>query len=377
MMNRVDWDNQLISIRGARGVGKSYLLRQYIKLNYPEHSRKALYCSADALYFSSHTLVQLAEELYHHGGELLVIDEIHLYPHWSREIKEIYDTLPELKVVISGSSLLNILNADADLSRRCLPYEMPGLSFREYLRFYHGVEFEAIGLEELLENSTTLCRRVNDVGRPLALWKDYLRYGYYPFYRGKAAAYQISLENTINFIIDVELPRLCEVDVANSRKIKALLGVLANNVPYQLDITKLSSMLSMSRATVLQYLQYLSRASVLSLLYSDLLSVKKLQKPDKIYLQNPNLLFLLSRGEPNIGTVRETFAINQLMTLHEVEYGKEKGDLLVDGTYTFEIGGPDKTFDQIADMPRSYVFSDGIEYSSGKKLPLWLLGFLY
>lgn len=377
LMHQVHWDNQLIAIRGSRGVGKTTLLLQYIKQHYPPGSREVLYCSLDSIYFSNHTLLDLADKFYMMGGKHLFLDEVHKYPTWSKEVKEIYDLYPTLKVVFSGSSLLNILNADADLSRRCLPYNLYGLSFREYLMFYKNIRIPIRTLEEVLSHSTEICREVNEKCRPVQMFNEYLRQGYYPFYNGNKEDYYINIENVVNLILEQEMPLLCGIDPAYVRKLKALLSVLASSVPYEVDTTKLATVIGLSRNSLLAYLANMERAELLKLLYSDLYSVKKMQKPDKIYIQNPNLLYVLASERVQTGTARETFVINQLSVKHEVEYGKKNGDFVVDRKYTFEVGGADKDFSQIADIPNSYVLADNIEYPIGHKLPLWMVGLIY
>lgn len=375
-MSSIRWDKQLVAIKGSRGVGKTTLMRQYIKQKYGVSAGEALYCVMDSMYFTSHSLLDLAERFHLMGGTHLFLDEVHKYPTWSREIKEIIDLYPDMKVAFTGSSLLQILNADADLSRRVLSYELSGLSFREYLRFYHGISLPAYTLEEILNDADSICERVYDACRPQALFNDYLKAGYYPFFDGDETEYYNRIENVINFIIDQEMTAFCGVDPAYTRKLKAMLMFLSNNVPYEVNIAKLASYLELNKATVLGYLSGMQRAELLSLLYSKNSSVTKMQKPDKIYLHNPNMLYALSSVE-NIGTVRECFFVNQLSKKHEVEYGKKSGDFLIDGKTTIEVGGKDKSFEQIADIPDSYVFADEIEFPVGKKLPLWLAGFLY
>ena len=377
IMNTINWDARLIAIRGARGVGKTTTMLQYIKLHYPAYSHEALYCSLDSVYFSNHSLITLGEDFYKSGGKHLFLDEIHKYPTWSQEIKELYDLYPDMRIVISGSSLLNILNGDADLSRRCIPYSMQGLSFREYLMFYHNINIKPQKLESILENPTSICAEVNEKCRPLPLFKDYLQHGYFPYYMQNMVDYYTTIEQVANFVIETELPLLCNVDPGNVRKIKALLGIIASSVPFEVDIAKLSTAIGIHRNTTIAYLTDLAKADLLTLLYSDLLSVKKMQKPDKIYLENANMIYALAAKDIKIGTVRETFVINQLKYQHEVEYGKQTGDFKVDSKYLFEVGGSDKTFKQIADIPQSYILADDIEFPYGNKLPIWAIGFLY
>jgi len=375
-MNTIPWEKQLVAIRGSRGVGKTTLMRQYIKLNYGIQAGEALYCLMDSMYFTSHSLLDLAERFHLMGGKHLFLDEVHKYPSWSKEIKEIIDLYPEMKVTFSGSSLLQILNADADLSRRVRSCDLAGLSFREYLRFYHGITFPVFKLKEILSDPDAICTQVCEACHPQPLFESYLRAGYYPFYDGDVEDYYSRIENVVNFIIDQEMTEFCGVDPANTRKLKALLMFLCDNVPYEVNIAKLASYLELNKATVLSYLSGLKKAELLHLLYSSNVSVTKMQKPDKIYVHNPNILYALGSRE-NIGTVRECFFVNQLSKGHTVEYGKTSGDFLVDGRITVEVGGKDKSFEQIADIPDSYIFADEMEFPVGKKLPLWLAGFLY
>ena len=375
LMQQINWDQRLISIRGARGVGKTTLMLQYLKLNGCD-CKRSLYISMDSVYFATHTLLEFVEWFYQLGGKQLLIDEVHKYPSWSREAKEIYDSYPDLRVVVSGSSLLNILNADADLSRRCIPYDMQGLSYREYLWMVKGIHLPAITLKELLNDPNAFCDNINSQCRPLAYFKEYLQEGYYPFILEGKMEYHLRIENVVNFILDVELPQSCGVEIGNIRKMKSLLTVLASKVPMQVDMTKIATAAGVSRNTLLAYMQYLSRARLLNLLYSGDDSVKKMQKPDKIYLENPNLIETLSLDEPNIGTVRETFLVGQLCYRHKVEYTKA-GDLLVDRLYTIEIGGKSKDGKQIASLDQAFIAADDIEYAAGNKIPLWAFGFLY
>ena len=375
-MNAIAWEKQLVAIRGSRGVGKTTLMRQYIKQTYGVNAGEALYCVLDSLYFTNHSLLELAEQFHMRGGCHLFLDEVHKYPTWSKEIKEIIDLYPDMKITFSGSSLLQILNADADLSRRVLSYTMEGLSFREFLHFYEGIHLPKYSLEDILANPDAICEEVNRACHPQPLFERYLRVGYYPFYDGNDTEYYSRIENVVNFIIDQELTQLCGVEVANTRKIKALLLFLAENVPYEVNMAKLSTYLELNKQTVSGYLNSLQRAELLHLLYADNKTVTRLQKPDKIYLHNPNLFYAL--GQQNlIGTLRECFVVNQLSVGHSVEYGKQHGDFRIDGRITFEVGGHDKTFDQIADLPDSYILADMMEFPVGKKLPLWIVGMQY
>lgn len=376
-MQDINWNARLLAIRGARGVGKSTLMLQYIKMHYPQYSREVIYCTLDSIYFASHSLLDLADTFYKYGGRHMFLDEVHKYKRWSSEVKEIYDMYPDMKMVISGSSLLKILTGDADLSRRCVPYIMQGLSFREYLQFYKKINIEPTTLKKILEQPEDICSKINAVCQPLPMFKDYLKYGYFPFYLENNIDYYTQIEQVVNYVVETELPTECGIDVANIRKIKALIGILATTVPFEVDISKLSSMIEVHRNTVIEYLSHLCRARVINLLYSQINSIKKMRKPDKIYLENPNLIYALATDDIKIGTVRETFVVNQLSYKHTIEYGKAAGDFKVDGRYTFEVGGKSKTYDQIADIPDSYILADDMETPFGHKLPIWIVGFLY
>ena len=376
MMHSVNWEKQLVAIRGSRGVGKTTLIRQYIKQKFGISAGEALYCVMDSMYFANHTLLELAEQFHLMGGTHLFLDEVHRYPTWSREIKEIIDLYPNMKITFTGSSLIQILNADADLSRRVLSYTMEGLSFREYLQFYKGIHIPVYSLEDILTNYDDICAETNKLCHPQPLFEEYLKVGYFPFYDGEEEEYYSRIENVIDFIVGQELPQFCGVDAANTRKVKALIQFLADSVPYELNIAKLSARLELNKNTVLSYINSLGRAELLLLLYSDSKTITRLQKPDKIYLHDPNMFYALGYGE-KIGTIRECFLINQLSVNHTVEYGKEQGDFIIDGNITIEVGGPDKTFVQVANIPNSYIFADRIELPVGKKLPLWMAGLVY
>lgn len=380
MMDKIHWNAQIISVMGAKGVGKSTLLKQHIKQTFKPGDRSVLYCSADTIDFSTRTLVGLAEEFHVRGGELLVVDEIHKYKSgtmdWSREVKEIYELFPALKLIVSGSSLLKLREGDADLSRRAIKYTMPGLSFRETLKFYHGLDFPKWTLEDILAHPYDLWETVSSECKPVVLFKKYLEKGCYPFLLEGEGDYYTRIEQVVNYIIETELPQICKVDVSNIRKIQALVKLIAEEVPFELNANKLAGSLEIGRDTVVEYLKYLGDAKVLNLLYSDK-KMGKLSKPDKVYMENPNLLYALAPGKVDIGTARECFAINHLSESHHVEYGKALGDFKVDSKYTFEIGGRSKDFSQIAGIPDSYVFADDWDMPAGAKLPLWMLGFLY
>ena len=380
-MNEIHWNAKLITIVGAKGVGKSTLIKQYLKQNFKPGDRRVLYCSADTVDFSTRTLVGLAEEFAIRGGELLAIDEIHKYKpgttDWSREIKEISELYLDLKMIVSGSSLLRLKEGDADLSRRAIKYTMPGLSFREALRFYHGLTFPIWPLEDILAHPYDLWQTVSSKCKPVALFKEYLEKGYYPFLLEGEGEYHTRIEQVVNYIIETELPQICKVDVANVRKLQALVAMICRETPFELNANRIGAALEIGRDTVVEYLKYLGDAKILNLLYSDKKKIGKLSKPDKVYLENPNIMYALAPTKVEIGILREVFAVGSLSESHTVEYGKAQGDFKVDGKYTFEIGGRIKNFTQIAGVEDSYIFADDWDMPDGAKLPLWMLGFLY
>lgn len=379
IMQQINWNARLIVIRGPKGVGKSTLMKQYIKNNFEAGDRHVLYCSADTNYFATHSLLEVAEQFVKIGGQWLFIDEIHKYPGWSKEIKEIYDLYANLHIVLSGSSLIQINDGQADLSRRIVVYDMPGLSLREFLRLDVGLNFEPISLDMLLEKPGKCCAEICSQCHPLEYFGRYLKYGYYPFYFEGKQEYEDKLENVINYIVDVELTKHRNMEIGNTRKVKALLQVISQMTPYEVDIAKLSKATGVMRTTVLKYFNYMEEASLIRRLFTDLKRVTDLQKPDKIYLDNSNLLYLLGTEKPEIGTVRETFFANQLASSgHILEYaGYKKGDFRIEGDIVIEVGGADKGFSQIADAEKSFVAADDIESASGRKIPLWAFGFLY
>lgn len=381
LMQKIDWDSRLILIRGPKGVGKSTLMQQYILKHYDVSDRHALYCSADSSYFSTHKLIDTAAAFVRQGGKHLFIDEIHKYDGWSREIKEIHDLYKDLRIVISGSSLIQLNDGQADLSRRQDVYDMNGLSYREYLWFRTGKKVEPVTLEELLNNAGSFCKKVRSAYRPLEYFTDYLQSGYYPFSFEKKKTYKSLIENVCSYIIEVELTKYRGVSQVNTRKIKALLQVISIMLPYQVDISKLSKSVSIDRVTLIKYLKYLDEAKLTRNLFSEIDKITDLQKPDKLLLDNSNLIYAFSDKTPEIGTVRETFFCNQLAAAgHLLEYGGIKtGDFRIDKDFVIEVGGAGKDFSQINDddIKSAALAIDNIDVASNKKIPLWAFGFLY
>ena len=376
MMSEINWDARLIGIKGARGVGKTTLLLQYIKLHLMTEVQSALYVSLDNIWFSENKLVDLVDLFVKKGGKYLFVDEVHKYPKWSVELKNIYDDYPELKVVFTGSSLLEILNARADLSRRAVVYTMQGLSFREYLNMELGTGFTSYTLPELLEHHDFISQEIVSQIKPLQHFTTYLQTGYYPFFKEQTDLYTSRLEEVINMILDVELPLLRKVDVSYVLKLKQLLLVISESAPFIPNITKLSERIGLNRQTLLTYLYYLNEAHLTYSIYKDAHGISMLQKPDKLYLENTNLMYTLKGENMDIGNARETFFVNQLRNKHLVEFSVPS-DFLVDRKYTFEIGGRGKGKQQIQNLPDAYIAADNIEYGFHNKIPLWLFGFLY
>ena len=378
-MQQIDWSLRLIAIKGPKGVGKSTLMQQYIKQNFKPDDRHVLYCSADTSYFTTHTLVDTAEQFYKIGGTYLFIDEIHKYDNWSREIKEIYDLYRNLHIVISGSSLLQINDGQADLSRRLKEYSMPGLSYREYLAMNYGIQAKAISLKELLSAPNHFCTETKRICHPLEYFKEYLKFGYYPFYFENKTNYHSTVESVINYIVDFELTKFRGLETGNSQRIKALLKVLSQMVPYEVDIAKLSKTIGIQRLTTLKYLKHLEEASLIRRLFTEIDTITDLQKPDKILIDNSNLLYTLSDNLPETGTVRETFFCNQLHSAgHCVEYGGLKsGDFRIDKNIVIEVGGHDKGTRQVRNETNAFIAADDIDSATSQKIPLWAFGFLY
>lgn len=375
LMDEINWDARLIGIKGARGVGKTTLLLQYIKKNLPLN-HQTLYVSLDDIWFSENSLLALADDFTKKGGQYLLIDEVHKYPNWAQELKNIYDDHHSLKIVFTGSSLLEILNARADLSRRAVVYTMQGLSYREFINLVTQNQFSVYSLDDILLKHVDISREVNAKIRPLQHFNNYLKHGYYPFFREGDDLYFQRLEEVINLILEIELPLLRKVEVAYVNKLKQLLHIIAQSVPFTPNISKLSSRIGINRNTLISYLYFLQESHIIRNLYKDAKGITQLQKPDKVYLENTNLQYVLSQKQIDIGHTRETFFVNQLGYHHLVEYTAIT-DFKVNGRFTFEVGGAHKSNKQIKNIDNSFIVSDDIEFGYANKIPLWLFGFLY
>ncbi len=375
LLDQLPWQERLIGIKGARGVGKTTLLLQYIKQEY-HLSDKAIYISLDDLYFSENDLVTFTENFVNNGGEHLFIDEVHKYKNWSISLKNIYDTYPKLKVTFTGSSLLEILNSRSDLSRRALVFNMQGLSFREYLNLNLGTTFKQLSLNEILKNHEEIAISIIKEIKPIKEFKNYLKIGYFPFYDNNDFLYYKRLQEIINMIVEIELPLLRNTDISIVNKIKQLIFIISQSAPFKPNISALSNKIQTTRKTLLEYLIYLSDAGVFKMLHKDSFGVSLLQKPEKIFLENTNFLYAIKYATQNIGSVRETFFLNQLSQNHQVTY-PQLGDFYIDENYLFEVGGKNKNNKQIETIENSFVAADDIEIGYKNKIPLWLFGFLY
>lgn len=376
LYHEIRWNNRLIAITGARGTGKTTLMLQYIKEHYPGYGSEALYASLDNIWFATHSLYELADEFQKMGGKALFLDEVHKYPTWSREIKNIYDSFPDMKVVFTGSSLLEIHKGEADLSRRAVTYHLHGLSFREFLQFEYGYQTNALPLADILTRHIETAIEIGKQLKPLVAFKEYLTYGYYPFYKEDKVMYHERLLATLNTILDVDLPSTEKIDYYSLGKIKKLFAILAQLVPYIPNISMLSKEIEVSRISLLNFLTYLQKAQALLLLDKEALGIKQLTKPEKIYLGNTNYAYALGGEKTDIGNVRETFFFNQTLVRHKVTYSTQI-DFTLDETYNFEIGGKNKTKKQLAGVENGYLALDNIELGFGNEIPLWLFGLLY
>jgi predicted AAA+ superfamily ATPase len=375
-MQEVNWNARLIGIKGARGVGKTTLILQYLKINFTDNRALTLYVSLDSFAFRGKTLLGLADEFVRNGGKHLFLDEVHKYPNWAQELKNIYDDYSELQIVFTGSSLLEILNSRADLSRRVVIYHMQGLSFREFIMLETGIYFAPLTLESILKDHLLLAGLINAKIKVFPHFEKYLKQGYYPFYREELDLYEQRVEEVINMMLEIELPLLRGMDIGLVPKIKQLLVIISESVPFVPNIVNLSQKIEIHRTTLMSYLFYLQELGLTYHLLKEARGSVRLQKPAKIYLENTNLMYVLSSFSANRGNVRETFFANQVGYKHKISF-HEKTDFLVDNTYAFEIGGKDKSKKQITGIENAYIVSDEIEYGYQNKIPIWLFGFLY
>lgn len=375
LYSKINWNVRLLGIRGARGVGKTTLILQYIKENF-NNIDDALYVSLDNLWFNSYKLEDLVEYLYSHGIKYIFLDEVHKYPNWAVVIKNFYDNYPNLNIVYTGSAMLAIDNSKTDLSRRQTLYTLNGMSFREYLEYEGVMQINPINLEDLLSNHVKLAMDICYNTVILKHFDDYLQKGYYPYYKESGDDYHYRIGEVTNLIIESDLPSVEDVTFSTIQKTKKLLMVIAQNVPLKPNIAKLTTQLETTRDQCLKMLYILDRVQLLMLFGEKIKDYKHLTNPKKIYLNNSNLMCSLSPSNISEGNKRETFFANQLNSIANVTIPK-KGDFLVNSKFLFEIGGNSKTFDQIANIPDRYLAIANIETGSGNRIPLWMFGLLY
>ena len=363
LIQQMDLKNRLIAIKGTRGAGKTTLLLQLTKLHLPLQS--TLYVSLDNLYFYDNKVYELAKQFVQFGGTHLLLDEVHKYPNWSREIKLIYDNFPELSVIFTSSSMLEIYKSESDLSRRAVTYYLKELSFREFIIFETKKIFPSYSFNEILENHNTIATEIINEIKPLPLFDKYLKVGAYPYYKENENRYIQKLQNAVEHL---------QYDTLI--KLKKLLITIASSVPFIPNITKLSDKIGVSRNMLVQSIKILERAGLVNELFKDTSGIGVLTKPEKLFLNNSNLMYALAKENTNIDNVRETFFLNQFKGLHDINLS-QTADFLIDKTYTFEIGGKNKTKKQIAKVKNAYIGKDGIEIGFGNIIPIWLFGFLY
>jgi uncharacterized protein len=376
LWGNINWKNRLNVIVGARGVGKTTLMLQYIKENLPLKNGEVIYVSLDDLYFAKNSLVDFTGEFVKRGGKYLFLDEVHKYKNWSQELKSTYDYFPELKIVATGSSALNIYKGKADLSRRAILYKLKGLSFREFIAFKYGHAFPILTLAEIVEDPSAFIHFILQAVKPIRLFEEYLQWGYYPFFSEGVEEYHVRVRQIVNHVLDVDLPSVEGIGFNTVYHLRTLLSVISEITPFKPNILKLSKQVEISRETLVRYLYLLERADLLLLLKSGVRGISKMNKPEKIFLNNPNLAYALTHHGINSGSIRETFFYNQLDEGHQVLYSPV-GDFIVDDQFTFEVGGKNKKQKQIVGNDKAYIAADNIEYNYQNRIPLWLFGFLY
>lgn len=373
LYHEINISNRLIAIKGARGTGKTTLLLQLAKAY---NSDEVLYIALDDLFFSENTLYSLAEKFVKIGGIIMLIDEVHKYPNWSRELKLIYDDFPAIKVIFTSSSILDIHKGESDLSRRAVTYKLAELSFREYLLLYEKIELPIFTLQEILKNHKSISLDLLEQFTPFKYFSKYLKIGNYPFYEGNAEEYYQKLRNTVNLILEVDLQTTENLDFNSIAKLKRLLYVISSNVPFTPNIQKISDNIDLNRNALVRALQLLNSAELIRMIYKQSRSISILNKPDKIWMNNTNLMFAISGEQVDTGTIRETFFMQNLGHHHVLSLPK-KADVLVDNTYLFEIGGKNKSKKQIEALENAFVVKDDLEIGFQNSIPLWLFGFLY
>lgn len=374
LYDQIDWQTRALALTGPKGVGKTTMFLQYLR-EHPDVAAGALYVSLDDIWLDARDVYDLVKYHVQHGGASVFIDEVHYLRDWSRLIKSIYDTFKSLRIAYTGSSILQLKAKSGDLSRRQVEYFLPGLSFREYLKLEHVGEFKSVGMEDLLARHVSIAASVTRKIRVLPHFENYLRSGYYPFYREDRVHYARKLVQVVNQVLERDLPLVEDVSMETVRKSRRMLTILAESTPQTPNITKLSRDLGMDRKQGLKMLHLMSRAGLLGLLAEDADRLKYLGSPNKIFCENPNLMHALA-VKPDRETLRESFFNNQVGVMNRLAYPK-KGDFLVDDRWLFEVGGAGKTFEQVKDVPESFLAVADTEVGRGARIPLWLFGFLY
>lgn len=375
LYDRIDWSDRLIVIKGARGVGKTTLMLQYMKDNFA-HSDEAFYVSLDDLWFTDNRISDLAARFYTLGGKYLFIDEVHKYPGWSREIKNIYDDHSGLHLILTSSSALHIYSAKGDLSRRAIIYEMQELSLREYIILREDIKLPYYNLEEIINNHRQLGAELSKKFKPIKYLHEYYESGSYPYFMENPANYHQRLQNTVNAILETDLTAILNIDYSSVHKLKKLLYVIATSAPFTPNIAKLSRKTGVARDTLLHYLKVLSEAHLIYLLRSAKKGMSYLTKPEKIFLRNTNLMRAISDEKYRRGTLRETFFMNQLSAVGNI-HKHPQTDFIFDNKFIFEVGGKNKSSKQIKGLSNAFIVSDDIEIGVKNRIPLWLFGFLY
>ena len=367
MYDQINWNSRLIGLVGPRGVGKTTLVLQHIKNNLSH--KHTLYVTAEDFYFAKNRLLDVASDLVKLGGTHLIIDEIHKYPDWSTELKLIYDYHQNLQIIFTGSSVLDIKKGSSDLSRRAVLYSMQGLSFREYLLLFHQIAIPKFTLDEILSHQVA----TPQVAHPLPLFFDYLKRGYYPF--ALEQDFDLKLMQVINQTLESDIPVYAAMHVSTGRKLKQLMAIVADRVPFKPNMSKISEMLAISRNNIADYLLYMEEAGMVSQLRFETKGIRGLGKVDKVYLDNTNLVYNLSQENPNKGNIRETFFMNQLRVAYPIVSSKIT-DFTIDA-FDFEIGGKNKSNKQIKTAATGFIVKDDMETGFLNTIPLWHFGLLY
>lgn len=364
----LDWNRRVFGIVGPRGVGKTTMVLQYIKQNLS--LQDSLYITLDHIYFSTHTLIDVADKFYKEGGKHLIIDEVHKALNWSVQLKQIIDSYPNMQIIFTGSSVLDIYRGVADLSRRAPIYDMQGLSFREYLVLYHGIQAPTLNLDDLINQRVTL----PNIEHPLPLFKDYLKRGYYPFER-IASDFSTNLMQVINRTMETDIPLYANINISVARKLQNLLVVIAESVPFKPNYKKLAEITSISRNDIADYIYYMERAGMLMSLHDTTQGIRSIGKSHKLYVDNTNLMYVLSPENIDKGNLRETFFLNQMRVKYPVT-ASQKADFEI-GNYIFEVGGKNKNQKQLDNNPDGYIVKDDIEFGYRNVIPLWAFGLTY